>query len=97
MPRIPEILDTRLAPESFPSASLRSPDGRSTMRVGEAGLEGLVKAYCVSEAWRLMSMKGISVDIVTSKCCDLLYCCGVFTVNRVSISIGFRQICQPEC
>jgi len=67
------MLDTRLAPASFPSASLRSPDGRSTIRVGEAGFDGLVKAYCVSEAWRLTSMKGISVDIVASEWCDSLY------------------------
>lgn len=58
------MLETRFAPESLPSASLRSPDGRSITSVGAAGFDGLVKAYCVSDVCRLMSMKGIRDDIL---------------------------------
>jgi hypothetical protein len=44
MPRMPAILDTRFEPNSFPSWSLISPEGRSTTSVGAAGEEGDEKA-----------------------------------------------------
>ena len=44
MPKIPAMLDTRFAPSTFPSLSLRSPDGLSTTNVGALGEEGDEKA-----------------------------------------------------
>jgi hypothetical protein len=38
------MLDTLLLPSRGPSLSLRSPEGRSTTRVGAEGVEGEVKA-----------------------------------------------------
>jgi hypothetical protein len=44
MPRIPEMAETRRLPRSFSSLIRRSPDGRSTTRVGAEGDEGEEKA-----------------------------------------------------
>lgn len=44
MPRMPEMLETRLPPVSLPSLSLRSPDGLSMTKVGAFGEEGEEKA-----------------------------------------------------
>jgi hypothetical protein len=44
MPSMPAMLETRLAPRSEPSLSLRSPEGRSITNVGADGLEGEVNA-----------------------------------------------------
>lgn len=37
---MPAILETLFDPSSFPSWSLKSPDGRSTTKVGEEGDDG---------------------------------------------------------
>jgi hypothetical protein len=44
IPSIPAMLDTRFPPKRTPSFSLRSPEGRSTTKVGAEGAEGDVKA-----------------------------------------------------
>ena len=44
MPKMPEMLDTRLLPRRAPLLSLMSPEGRSTTSVGAEGVEGDVKA-----------------------------------------------------
>ena len=43
MPSMPAMLDTLRVPSSLPSFNLRSPEGRSTTRVGALGDEGEVK------------------------------------------------------
>ena len=44
MPRIPEIPSTLCVPKSFPSCSLKSPEGRPTTNEGAEGFEGEEKA-----------------------------------------------------
>lgn len=44
IPKIPAILETLLVPNRGPSLKRRSPDGRSTTRVGAEGVDGEVKA-----------------------------------------------------
>lgn len=40
IPKIPWMLETRWPPNNLPSFSLRSPEGRSTTRVGVFGEDG---------------------------------------------------------
>jgi len=44
IPKMPAILMTLLAPVTFASLIRRSPEGRSSRRVGALGFEGEVKA-----------------------------------------------------
>lgn len=41
---MPAMLETRLSPDSFPSANLISPEGLSMTSVGALGFEGDVNA-----------------------------------------------------
>ena len=59
MPKIPAILDTRVARLVFcsePSLSRASPVGRSRIRAGASGDEGEVKVYESLVTFRLMSL-----------------------------------------
>jgi len=61
---MPEIPSTLCVPKSFPSCSLKSPEGRSTTNEGAEGFEGEEKAYWEGEEWTLMSRKGMDAAIV---------------------------------
>ena len=64
MPKMPAIPSTLCVPKSFPSCSLKSPEGRSTTNEGAEGFEGEEKAYWEGEEWTLMSQKGKDMAIV---------------------------------
>jgi len=64
MPSMPAIPSTLCVPKSFPSCSLKSPEGRSTTNEGAEGFEGEEKAYWEGDAWTLMSRKGWDAAIV---------------------------------